>query len=460
MRQAAATLTPSCAHLYHVSSFTSLDRESVRRTGAESANRRIGFGEIKGVAIMSHVLSLRCKECSREYPVEALNVCDFCFGPLEVVYDYDAISKVTSRERIMGGPNSLWRYADYLPAEHNPAVDINAGFTPLLRARGLAERLGLDELWIKNDSVNPSYSFKDRVVAVASAKALELGFDTLACASTGNLACAVAAAAARGGMKAYVFIPSDLEAGKVLGAAIYNPTMVSIDGSYDDVNRLCSEVADQYPWAFVNINVRPFYADGSKTLGFEVAEQLGWRSPDHVVAPSASGAMFTKIYQGLKEFELTGIIGEVHTHMHCAQARGCSPIATAYQEGRFVIRPVKPNSVATSLAIGNPADGYYALKVIEASNGSAVITEENEVAEGVKLLAETEGIFTEGAGGVAIMGLKRLVETGKIKSNESVVVYITGNGLKTTELVSDVVNPLHIEPSVEAFEIAMAERAK
>ena len=409
---------------------------------------------------MSHVLSLRCKECSREYPVEALNVCDFCFGPLEVVYDYDAITKVTSHERIMGGPNSLWRYADYLPAEHNPAVDINAGFTPLLRARGLAERLGLDELWIKNDSVNPSYSFKDRVVAVASAKALELGFDTIACASTGNLACAVAAAAARGGMKAYVFIPSDLEAGKVLGAAIYNPTMVSIDGSYDDVNRLCSEIADQYPWAFVNINVRPFYADGSKTLGFEVAEQLGWRSPDHVVAPSASGAMFTKIYQGLKEFERTGIISDVHTQMHCAQARGCSPIATAYEEGRFVIRPVKPNSVATSLAIGNPADGYYALKVIEASSGSAVITEENEVAEGVKLLAETEGIFTEGAGGVAIMGLKRLVETGKIKSNESVVVYITGNGLKTTELVSDVVNPLHIEPSVEAFEIAMAERAK
>jgi threonine synthase len=365
---------------------------------------------------------------------------------------------VTSRERIQSGPNSLWRYADYLPAEHNPAVDINAGFTPLLRSRGLAERLGLKELWIKNDSVNPSYSFKDRVVAVASAKALELGFDTIACASTGNLACAVAAVAARGGMKAYVFIPSNLEAGKVLGAAIYNPTMVSIDGSYDDVNRLCSEVADQYPWAFVNINVRPFYADGSKTLGFEVAEQLGWRAPDHVVAPSASGAMFTKIYQGLKEFELTGIIDDVHTQMHCAQARGCSPIATAYQEGRFVIRPVKPNSVATSLAIGNPADGYYALKVIEASNGSAVITEENEVAEGVKLLAETEGIFTEGAGGVAVMGLKRLVETGKIKSDESVVVYITGNGLKTTELVADVVNPLHIEPSVEAFEIAMAER--
>jgi len=234
--------------------------------------------------------------------------------------------------------------------------------------------------------------------------------------------------------------------------------MVAIDGSYDDVNRLCSELADSYPWAFVNINVRPFYADGSKTLGYEVAEQLGWRAPDHAVAPSASGAMFTKIYQGFKEFEATGLISDVHTQMHSAQARGCSPIATAYEEGRFVIRPVKPNSAATSLAIGNPADGYYALKVIEASGGSAVIAEENEIAEGVKLLAETEGIFTEGAGGVAITGLKHLVETGKIKRNESVVVYITGNGLKTTELVADVVDPVHIEPNVEAFEEAMAAR--
>jgi threonine synthase len=414
--------------------------------------------QLKGVAIISNVLSLRCKECSREYPVEALNVCDFCFGPLEVVYDLESIAKSTSREKIASGPNSLWRYADFLPAQHNPAVDINAGFTPLLRSRGLAEHLGLDELWIKNDSVNPSFSFKDRVVAVAAAKALELGFDTIACASTGNLACAVAAVAARSGMTSYVFIPSDLEAGKVLGAAIYNPTMVAIDGSYDDVNRLCSELADSYPWAFVNINVRPFYADGSKTLGYEVAEQLGWRAPDHAVAPSASGAMFTKIYQGFKEFEATGLISDVHTKMHSAQARGCSPIASAYQEGRFVIRPVKPRSVATSLAIGNPADGYYALKVIESSGGSAVIAEENEIADGVKLLAETEGIFTEGAGGVAVTGLKHLVETGKIKRDESVVVYITGNGLKTTELVADVVNPVHIEPNVEAFEAAMAAR--
>ncbi len=408
---------------------------------------------------MVNVAALRCKECSREYPVSAFNVCDFCFGPLEVVYDFEAIADIASRERIQAGPPSLWRYQDFLPAEHNPAVDINAGFTPLIRSRGLAERLGLDELWIKNDSVNPSYSFKDRVVAVAAAKAIELGFDTLACASTGNLACSVAAHAARAGMTAYVFIPSDLEHGKVLGAAIYNPTMIAVDGSYDDVNRLCSELADQYAWAFVNINVRPFYAEGSKTLGYEAAEQLGWRAPKHAVAPSASGAMFTKIYQGFKEFEQTGIIGPVETRMHCAQARGCSPIATAYEEERFVIRPVKPATIAKSLGIGNPADGYYALKTIEASEGSAVIAEEHEVAEGIKLLAQTEGIFTESAGGVAVAGLRRLVERGVIRRDESTVVYITGNGLKTTEIVSDVARPILIEGTVAAFEERAAVRA-
>ena len=294
---------------------------------------------------------------------------------------------------------------------------------------------------------------------MASAKAIELGFDTIACASTGNLACAVAAHAARSGMTSYVFIPSDLEKGKILGAAVYNPTMVAINGSYDDVNRLCSELADQYPWAFVNINVRPFYADGSKTLGYEVAEQLGWRTPDHAIAPSASGAMFTKIYQGFKEFEWTGIIPTVHTKMHSDQAEGCAPIATAFLEDRFVIRPVKPNTIAKSLAIGNPADGYYALKTIEASQGSAVIAREDEVADAIKLLAQTEGIFTEGAGGVAIAGLQRLVEEGRIKRSESTVVYVTGNGLKTTEIVEDVVHPIEIEPTVTAFEELIAARA-
>ena len=409
---------------------------------------------------MANTMGLKCRECGREYPLEPLNACDFCFGPLEVMYDYDAISRLISRESIQAGPNSLWRYHDLLPADYHESVDINAGFTPLIRSRNLAKMLGLNELYIKNDSVNPSFSFKDRVVAVASAKALEFEFDTIACASTGNLACAVAAHAARGGIKACVFIPSGLEAGKVLGAAIYNPVLMSVEGSYDDVNRLCSEIADSYPWAFVNINMRPFYAEGSKSLGYEVAEQLGWKAPAHVVVPAASGAMFTKIWKGFNEFADLGLIDPVHTRMHLAQARGCSPIAEAWEEDRFVIKPVRPSTLATSLAIGNPADGWYALKVIEASEGSAVIAEEDEIAEGVKLLAETEGIFTEGAGGVAITGLKRLVEQGRIKPDEPTVVYITGNGLKTTELVADVVNPFLIKPTVSSFEAAMASRTK
>lgn len=407
---------------------------------------------------MAHVTCLRCRECGREYAVEPINVCDFCFGPLEVVYDYEAIAKVLSRERIQSGPLTLWRYQDLLPADYNEAVDIQAGFTPLLRARNLGRYLGLKELFIKNDSVNPSYSFKDRVVTVASAKALEFGFDTIACASTGNLACAVAAHAARGGLNAYVFIPSDLEHGKVLGAAVYGPTVVAVDGTYDDVNRLCNELADNYRWAFVNINVRPFYADGSKTLGYEVAEQLGWKSPAHAVVPAASGAMFTKVWKGLNEFADLGLIEPVRTQMHLAQARGCSPIAQAYLEERTVIKPVKPDTIAKSLAIGNPADGWYALKTIEASGGSAVIAEEYHVAEGIKLLAETEGIFTEGAGGVVISALKLLAESGRIKPDEPTVVYITGNGLKTMEIVEDVVNPLQIQPTVASFEAAIASR--
>jgi threonine synthase len=407
---------------------------------------------------VAYVSCLRCRECRREYPVEPLNVCDFCFGPLEVVYDYDAIARIISREHIESGPLTLWRYEALLPADYHKESDLEAGFTPLMRSRNLAKLLGLKELYIKNDSVNPSFSFKDRVVTVALAKALEFGFDTIACASTGNLGGAVAAHAARAGIKAYVFIPSDLEHGKVLGAAVYGPTLVAVDGTYDDVNRLCSELADIYPWAFVNINVRPFYADGSRTLGYEVAEQLGWKAPAHAVIPAASGAMFTKIWKGLNEFADLGLIGPVKTRMHLAQARGCAPIADAYLDNRLVIKPVKPNSIAKSLAIGNPADGYYALKVIEASQGSAVIAEEHAIAEGIKLLAETEGIFTEAAGGVAICGLKRLVETGRIKPDEPTVVYITGNGLKTTEVVADTVNPLRIVPTVASFEEAFAAR--
>ncbi|MDO8532838.1 MAG: threonine synthase [Dehalococcoidia bacterium] len=407
---------------------------------------------------MSYVKALRCRECGRDYPQEPINVCDFCFGPLEIVYDYDAISRVISRERIARGPLSIWRYADLLPADSERAVDINAGFTPLIKAKNLGRRLGLDNLYLKNDCVNPSYSFKDRVVSIAATKALEFGFDTIACASTGNLACSVAAHAARAGIKAVVFIPADLEKGKVVGAAIYGPTLVAVKGNYDDVNRLCSEIADSYHWAFVNINVRPYYAEGSKTLGYEVAEQLGWRAPDHAVVPAASGSLFTKIWKGLKEMSDLKLIGPVKTRMHLTQPTGCSPISTAFLEGTMNIRPVKPKTIAKSLAIGNPADGYYALKTIQETRGSAWSVTDEEIVEGIKLLAQTEGIFSETAGGVVIAGLEKLARSGAIQKDEVTVAYITGNGLKTQEAVEDVVKPLLIEPSLAAFEKALKER--
>ena len=425
---------------------------------------------------MAFVSGLRCRECGREYPGEALNVCDFCFGPLEVVYDYATISEVVSHDRIAAGPLSIWRYEDLLPASGEDPVDILSGFTPLLKARNLGERLGLKNLYIKNDSVNPSFSFKDRVVSVAATKAREFGFETIACASTGNLACSVAAHAARAGMQSVVFIPSDLERGKVIGAAVYGPTMVAVEGTYDEVNRLCSEVGDNYPWAFVNINMRPYYAEGSKTLGYEVAEQLGWRIPDHVVIPSASGAMFTKIWKGFNELACLGLLdgvdamtfgadqNTVHhpaitTRMHMAQAEGCSPIVNAWVGGQTQIRPVRPDSIAKSLAIGNPADGIYALRVIKESDGSAYAVPEPEVVEGIKLLAETEGIFTETAGGVTVSTLKHLAESGAIGADELTVAYITGNGLKTQEAVEEVVNPLYIRPSMSSFEEALGSRS-
>ena len=359
---------------------------------------------------MAFVNGLKCRECAREYPPEALNACEYCFGPLEVVYDYATISEVVSHQRFSEGPLSIWRYRDLLPAESDDPVDIMAGFTPLIKSRGLGKRLGLRNLYIKNDSVNPSFSFKDRVVSVAATKAVEFGFETLACASTGNLACSVAAHAARAGVEAVVFIPSDLERGKIIGAAIYGPTLVSVDGTYDEVNRLCSEIADNYHWAFVNINMRPFYAEGSKTLAYEVAEQLDWRIPDHVVIPSASGAMFTKIWKGFNELACLGLLDGVDpasfgadqntahhpavvTKMHMTQAAGCSPIVTAWESGQAHIRPVRPDSLAKSLAIGNPADGIYALRVINNSGGSAYAVPEEDIVEGIKLLAETEGNF-------------------------------------------------------------------
>ena len=404
---------------------------------------------------MPYSTSLKCKECSRESELLPVNVCDFCFGPLEVQYDYDAIARVMSRESIKAGPHSMWRYAELLPADPENRVDINAGLTPLIKADRLGKALGLNELYLKNDCVNPTYSFKDRVVSVAATAARDFGFDTLACASTGNLAGSVAAHAARAGIKCYVFIPADLELGKVVGAAIYGPTLVAVNGSYDDVNRLCSEIADRYAWAFVNINVRPYYSEGSKTLGYEAAEQLGWRAPDHAIVPAASGSMFTKIWKGFNELHGIGIIDEPKTKMHIAQAEGSAPIVSAYDAGIKDIRPVRPNTIAKSLAIGNPADGYYALQVIEESNGTGHTVNDAEIVDSMKLLAQTEGIFAETAGGVTIGVLRKLAAKGLIGRDEVTVAYITGNGLKTQEAVQDVAKPVHIDASMRDFENAL-----
>jgi len=402
---------------------------------------------------------MRCRECAREYPVEPQNVCEFCFGALEVAYDYEAIAKTISRERIAQGPYTIWRYHDLLPVNAEEAVDIGTGFTPLIKAGNLGRLLGLKHLYIKNDSVNPSYSFKDRVVSVASTKAREFGFDTLACASTGNLAGSVAAHGARAGMKTMVFFPADLEKGKIIGAAVYGPTLVAVDGNYDDVNRLCSELADNQSWAFVNINMRPFYAEGSKTLGYEVAEQLGWRAPDNCVVPAASGELLTKIWKGLQELRDVGLVDDVKTRMHLTQPFGCSPIVEAFEQDSLHVRPIKPNTIAKSLAIGNPAAGSHALQVLAECGGTAVATPEEEVVEGIKLLAETEGIFTETAGGVVVSALGRLVKSGVIGPEEVTVAYITGNGLKTQEAVEHIVDPIFIKPDYEAFRTAMAARS-
>ena len=408
---------------------------------------------------MSYVKSLRCRECGSDYPVEPQYVCDFCFGPLEVSYDYDAIARVISRERITKGPLTMWRYHDLLPVDAEMALDMHTGFTPLIRANNLGRMLGLNNLYIKNDSVNPTFSFKDRVVSVASAKALEFEFDTLACASTGNLAGSVSAHGAKAGMPTMVFFPSDLERGKILGAGIYGATLVAVDGTYDQVNRLCSELADNHRWAFVNINMRPFYSEGSKTLAYEVAEQLGWRAPDACVVPGASGSLFTKIYKGMNELADLGLIDSAaHTKMHIAQAEGCSPIVTAYDEDTPHVRPVTPDTVAKSLAIGNPADGFYSLKTIENSGGSAVSAPEDEIVEGIQILAETEGIFTETAGGVVISGLRKLVQSGKIQPDDLTVAYITGNGLKTQEVVEPLINPVFTTPAYDDFMNNMAAR--
>lgn len=409
---------------------------------------------------MSFAKNLKCRECGRVYPLDPLHVCEFCFGPLEVFYDYEALARTLTRERIERGPLTMWRYADLLPCAAERVVDIGTGYTPLLRAAHLGRLLGLERLYIKNDCQNPTWSFKDRVVSLAVTKAREFEFHTLACASTGNLANSVAAHAARAGMDAFVFIPADLEQGKIVGSAVYNPTLMAVDGSYDEVNRLCSELSDKYPWAFVNINMRPYYAEGSKTLAYEVCEQLGWRAPDHCIVPLASGSLYTKIYKGLRELAWLGLVEWRGTRMSGAQALGCSPIVEAWERDSFNIKPQKPNTIAKSLAIGNPADGYYALKVMSQSGGHGVAVTDDELVEGIKILAETEGIFAETAGGVVIAGLRRLVEQGRVDRQELVVAFITGAGLKTQEAVASRLQPaLAIQPSITSFEEVLSERA-
>jgi threonine synthase len=402
---------------------------------------------------MSFVEGLRCRECGREYAADPIYTCEWCFGPLEVAYDYARIAKATSRERIAAGPASLWRYADLLPVERQAAVDLGTGFTPLVRADRLAAELGLGEVWVKNDTRNPTNSFKDRVVTIAMSKALQFGFKVLACASTGNLANSVAAHAAHAGLRSYVFIPSNLESGKILTTAIYGGNVVAIEGNYDDVNRLCAELAGMYPWAFVNVNMRPYYAEGSKTLAFETAEQLDWQVPDHVVVPVASGSLLTKVLKGFRELHDVGLIdGDPQVRVSGAQALGCSPVAKAYLEASDTIRPVKPDTIAKSLAIGNPADGYFALDAVRTTGGGFAAVTDDEVIEGMRLLARTEGIFAETAGGVTIATLQRLAAEGVVRADERVVVYITGHGLKTLEAVAPVVGPTAtIAPTLDAF---------
>jgi threonine synthase len=404
---------------------------------------------------MSFVLGLKCRECGREYPSEPVHVCEFCFGPLEVRYDYDGIGRVLSREVIKSRPATMWRYRELIPIDGEPTVGLENGYTPLIRAKNLGAELGLNNLYIKNDGVcYPTLSFKDRVVAAAVNKAKEFGYDTIACASTGNLANSVAAHAASAGMKSYVFIPHDLEKGKILGTSIYGTKIIGIEGSYDDVNRFCSEVSAVFKWAFVNINIRPFYGDGSKTFGYEIAEQLGWRSPDNIVVPVAGSSLITKIHKAFKEFEMLDLLeDEVKTKVFAAQATGCSPVTTAIKEGKTDFIPVKPNTIAKSIAIGNPADGYYGIKVANETGGWGEDVTDEEIVEGMILLAKTEGIFAETAGGVTVGVTKKLVEQGRIKPDEVTVISSTGQGLKTREAVEAVLpKPVIIEPKLSVFE--------
>ncbi len=391
---------------------------------------------------MSFVKGLRCRECGGETPIAPLHVCETCFGPLEVAYDYAAIRKALTRQVIEQRPRNLWRYRELLPVSGEPQVGLHSGFTPLVRADRLAAVLGVRELWVKDDSVNhPTFSYKDRVVSVAMSKAMEFGFDTVSCASTGNLANSVSAHAARAGLACYIFIPDDLEQGKVIGSSIYGPRAIAVRGNYDDVNRLCSEVADKYGWAFVNINIRPYYTEGAKTYGFEIAEQLGWRLPQHIVVPTAGGTILPKVAKAFRELRDLGLV-EGEFKIYTAQAAGCAPVVQALHKGTDLITPVKPDTIAKSIAIGNPADGYYVLKAVRESGGWGEAVTDAEIVEGIQLLARTEGIFTEPAGGTTVAVTKKLVAQGRIPRDESIVISVTGNGYKTLEAVLGTVEPL------------------
>lgn len=411
---------------------------------------------------MAKVLELQCRECERNFPVAPIHVCDFCFAPLEPVYDYDEIAASISRQKIASGPLTIWRYQDLLPVEEGiDRVDLGAGFTPLIRAERLGAELGLRNLYLKNDTANPTHSFKDRVVTVALTVAKAMGFDTVACASTGNLANAVAAHAARSGLRSFVFIPADLEAGKIITTSIYGGNVVAVKGNYDQVNRLCSEIAQTKNWAFVNVNMRPFYAEGSKTIAFEITEQMGWQPPDHVVVPVASGSLLTKIKKGLEELHRVGLAPQASTRIHAAQALGCNPVIAALHQGVEQVRPVKPDTIAKSLAIGSPADGFYALKAIRATGGTGADVTDEEIVAGIRLLSSTEGIFTETAGGVTIAALQKLAAAGTFSPNESVVTLITGMGLKTVEALEGAIPPtIEIRPNLEAFEEELGLRSE
>ncbi len=399
--------------------------------------------------------NLKCRECGRLYPKQAIHVCDFDFGPLEAAYDYDAIGKVLTREIIESRPQSMWRYRELLPIDGEPTVGTQVGFTPLVKADRLAKALGIRELYVKNDTVNyPTLSFKDRVVSVALSRARELGFKVVACASTGNLANSVAANAASAGLKSYVLIPADLEQGKVLGSLVYGTNVVGIHGPYDQVNRLCSEIAGKYGWGFVNVNLRPYYAEGSKSMGYEICEQLGWRIPRHTVIPMASGSLLTKIHKAYTEFTKLGLVDEAPFSVYGAQATGCAPISHAMKRGTDIVKPVpKPDTIVKSLAIGTPADGYYAIHAMKQTGGHAEDATDEEVVEGIRLLAECEGIFAETAGGVTTACAKKLIASGQIPANESAVLCITGHGLKTQEaIIGKCGEPRVIKPSLREFE--------